>query len=120
MHPDDKARAFALVDDYLSGRIGAYELEHRLRHKNGSYRWIQTFALLQRDADGRPRRMTGSHVDITERKRAEDALTQSESTLRSFFNSGAMMMGIVELLDGDILHVSDNRCVASFFGTTPN
>lgn len=119
LHPDDKARAFALVDDYLSGRIGAYELEHRLRHKNGSYRWIQTFALLQRDADGRPRRMTGSHVDITERKRAEDALTQSESTLRSFFNSGAMMMGIVELLDGDILHVSDNRCVASFFGTTP-
>ena len=119
LHPDDKSRAFALVDDYLSGSIPSYELEHRLRHRDGSYRWIQTCALLQRDADGRPRRMIGSHVDITERKRAEDALAQSESTLRSFFNSGAMMMGIVELLGGDILHVSDNRRAASFFGTTP-
>jgi PAS domain S-box-containing protein len=119
LHPDDKGRAFALVDDYLSGRIPSYELEHRLRHRDGSYRWIRTCALLQRDAEGRPRRMIGSHVDITERKRAEDALAQSESTLRSFFNSGAMMMGIVELLDGDILHVSDNRRAASFFGTTP-
>ena len=119
LHPDDKARAFALVDDYLSGRIASYELQHRLRHKDGTYRWIHTCAVLQRDEEGRPRRMTGSHVDITERKRAEEALSRSESTLRSFFESGVMMMGVVELHDGDILHLSGNRCVASFFGTTP-
>ena len=119
LHPDDTARVFALVDDYLSGRIASYQLEYRLRHKNGMYRWIHSVAVLQRDEAGRPRRLTGSHVDITERKRAEQALAQSESTLRSFFDSGVMMMGIVELHDGDILHISDNRCVASFFGTTP-
>ncbi|MBX3124982.1 MAG: PAS domain S-box protein, partial [Nitrospira sp.] len=118
LHPDDRARAFALVDDYLSGRIASYELQHRLRHKDGTYRWIHTCAVLQRDEEGRPRRMTGSHVDITERKRAEEALSRSESTLRSFFESGVMMMGVVELQDGDILHLSDNRCAASFFGTT--
>ncbi len=119
LHPEDRARVVALVDDYLSGRVASYELEHRLRHKDGTYRWIYTVAVLQRDAEGRPRRMTGSHVDITTRKQAEKALAQSESTLRSFFDSDVLMMGIVELVDGDILHVSDNRRVASFFGTTP-
>ncbi|HNI21147.1 MAG TPA: PAS domain S-box protein, partial [Nitrospira sp.] len=119
LHPDDKKRALALVDDYLSGRIASYELEHRLRHKDGTYRWIHTCAVFQRDEQGRPRRMTGSHVDITERKRAEEALSRSESTLRGLFESGVMLMGVVELHDGDILHLSDNRCAAGFFGTTP-
>lgn len=119
LHPEDKDRAVALVDDYIAGRIGSYELEHRLRHKDGTYRWIHTVAVLQRDTEGQPRRMIGSHVDITTRKQAEQALSQSESTLRSFFDSDVLMMGIVELIDGDILHISDNRRVASFFGTTP-
>ena len=119
LHPEDKSRVLALVDDYLSGRIASYELEHRLRHKDGTYRWIHTVAVLQREPEGRPWRMTGSHVDITKRKQAEQALSQSESTLRSFFESDVLMMGIVEVVDGDILHVSDNRRVASFFGTTP-
>ncbi len=118
LHPDDKTRALALVDDYLSGRSATYELEHRLRHKDGTYRWIHTCAVLQRDEQGHPRRMTGSHVDITERKQAEEALSRSESTLRSFFGSGVMMMGVVELQDADIVHVSDNRCAANFYGTT--
>ncbi len=47
-------------------------------------------------------------------------LQQSESTLHSFFNGGAMAMGIVELHDDDILHISDNWAAAQFFGTTPD
>ncbi|MCL1471751.1 PAS domain-containing hybrid sensor histidine kinase/response regulator [Argonema antarcticum] len=57
--------------------------------------------------------------DITKLKQAEESLQESESTLRSFFNSGAMPMGIVELHDGDILHISDNWAAAQFFETTP-
>ncbi|MDF0553476.1 PAS domain S-box protein [Kamptonema sp. UHCC 0994] len=58
-------------------------------------------------------------IDISARKRAEESLHQSESTLRSFFNSGSMLMGIVEIHDGDILHISDNWAAAQFFETTP-
>jgi PAS domain S-box-containing protein len=58
-------------------------------------------------------------VEITDRKAAQESLLQSESTLRSFFNSGAMMMGIVELHDNDVRHLSDNFTSAQFFGTTP-
>ncbi|MEA5451538.1 PAS domain S-box protein [Leptolyngbya sp. CCNP1308] len=46
-------------------------------------------------------------------------LRQRKSILRSFFNSAAMPMGIVELHDNDILHLSDNWATAEFFGTTP-
>lgn len=54
--------------------------------------------------------------DITTRKRTEQALQTSESSLRSFYNSSSMMMGIVELLPDDILHISDNEATAKMFG----
>ncbi|MBE9113372.1 PAS domain S-box protein [Nodosilinea sp. LEGE 07298] len=46
-------------------------------------------------------------------------LRQRKSILRSFFNSAAMLMGVVELHDDDILHISDNWAAAEFLGTTP-
>ena len=52
-------------------------------------------------------------------QRKQEALQQSESTLRSFFDSASMMMGIVELMDDDILHISDNATTAKLFGLTP-
>ncbi|MEH2417254.1 hybrid sensor histidine kinase/response regulator [Nostoc sp.] len=52
-------------------------------------------------------------------KEAQEALHQSESTLGSFFKSSPMMMGITELVDNDILHISDNPITAKFFGLTP-
>ncbi|PZV03140.1 MAG: diguanylate cyclase [Leptolyngbya sp.] len=55
----------------------------------------------------------------TELRQLNDNLQQSESTLRSFFDSAPMPMGIVELHDNDILHLSDNGAAAEFFGTTP-
>lgn len=55
----------------------------------------------------------------TEYTQTQTALDHSESTLQSFFESAPMMMGIVELVDNDILHISDNPKTAKFFGLTP-
>lgn len=52
-------------------------------------------------------------------QQAKAALREREATVRSFYDSAPMMMGVVELLDNDILHLSDNYTTAQFFGTTP-
>ena len=67
---------------FRSGAIPAYQLEHRLRHRDGTYRWIHSDAVLIRDERGVPIRITGSHVDITEQKLAEQSLRQSEERFR--------------------------------------
>lgn len=57
--------------------------------------------------------------DITERKQTEAALHDNESILRSFYHSAPMMMGIIQVLHDNILHISDNTAAAEFFATTP-
>ncbi len=74
IHPDDCSRALETVRRYLEGGIQEYSLEHRLKHKNGSYRWILARGAALRDDDGRPYRMAGSHIDITELKQTQAVL----------------------------------------------
>ena len=77
VHPDDKTRVLAHIDNYFRESTATYEDEFRLRHKDGSYRWIYTRAELMRNAAGTPERMAGCHVDVTERKRVEETLRDS-------------------------------------------
>ena len=74
IHPDDRARVERDLKSYLAGQLPIYQVEHRLRHKNGSYRWILTRGIVLYDVDGAPYRMAGSHTDVTEGKRARDLL----------------------------------------------
>ncbi|GFE60905.1 PAS domain-containing sensor histidine kinase [Geobacter sp. AOG2] len=74
IHPDDYRTALETLNGYLEGRIPEFCLEYRLRHQDGSYRWVLTRGACFRDDDGNPHRMAGSHTDITERKLAEQQL----------------------------------------------
>jgi two-component system, NarL family, sensor histidine kinase UhpB len=74
VHPDDLAPMQAKVQAFLANPVGRHETEFRFRHKDGSYRWIYTHADVLRDAAGKPTRMLGCHIDITERKQAEEAM----------------------------------------------
>jgi PAS domain S-box-containing protein len=74
IHPEDRELVAAYVQQYLEGDIEQYNLELRMLHKDGSVRWILARGAAIRDASGLPYRMAGSHTDITERKRSEQAM----------------------------------------------
>jgi serine/threonine-protein kinase len=72
LHPDERERVLAANFAHAQGTTPHYEYEYRLRHKDGSYRWILARGVALRDESGKAYRMAGSHVDITERKQAEE------------------------------------------------
>jgi PAS domain S-box-containing protein len=74
VHPEDRERFDKMCRAFFASDETDYSLEYRLRHKDGSYRWILLQALLVRDASGRPLRLTGAHTDITERKQLEQEI----------------------------------------------
>ncbi len=74
-HPDDREQMSRDRQAHFDGLTPIYSNEHRVRCKDGSWKWVQTRGMvIARDEQGRPLRMVGTHTDITERKRAE-ALT---------------------------------------------
>lgn len=73
LHPEDRERTLVAVRDYRAGLRAVYDVEFRMRHRDGSWRWIFSRADFLRDSTGQPVRMMGCHFDITERKRAEEA-----------------------------------------------
>lgn len=74
VHPEDLARVKLEIDEAIDGRAAHLETQHRLRHTNGSFRWVLSRAAVVRAAAGTPARMAGSLTDITDGK-VVDALT---------------------------------------------
>jgi PAS domain S-box-containing protein len=83
IHPDDRDQASQRFADYLaSGSPGMYENTFRMRHRDGHYVWIWSRGSTLRDQNGNPTDMTvGTHIDVTERKAAEDRLRQLSSAV---------------------------------------
>jgi PAS domain S-box-containing protein len=76
IHPDDRKKVMNRLGKYLKDEISDYDLEFRLRHKNGNYIWVLSRGAALRDENGYPYRMAGSLTDITERKRAEEKIKE--------------------------------------------
>jgi diguanylate cyclase (GGDEF)-like protein/PAS domain S-box-containing protein len=88
VHPEDVPNYKALTAAHLRGESPLFEMEIRMRHKDGSYRWMMSRARAVRDACGRPIRMAGSQTDITHLKILEERLRRESSRdeLTGIFN----------------------------------
>ncbi len=81
MHPDDKTRANQLFQEALEGSTDHYEVEIRLLHKDGHFVPILTRGFILRDESGKPIRVSGTNMDLTNLKQIEEDLRKSEDRL---------------------------------------
>lgn len=112
VHQEDIKRVIKSVNDHLEGRTPHYMCEYRLRHKDGTYRWILSRGLAIRDSEGRPYRMAGSHADITERRRTEDENLVLQAQMLQ-----AQKLESLGVLAGGIAH-DFNNLLMSIMGNT--
>ena len=88
VHPEDRASVDAAYSGSVRDGRDSYEIEHRVVRKGtGEVRWIHEKCQHERDANGRIIRSLGMVHDITERKKAEEALLESEKRYRSLFEN---------------------------------
>ena len=93
VHPDERAFVEAESGRMLSD-TGHYELEFRMRGKDGGYRWILSRGMVvERDAAGRPLRAVGTHVDLTARKAMELELRAARDTAEAASRAKSTFLG---------------------------
>lgn len=75
LHPDDRERVHADLQRHLEGRAPFYENVHRVRRKDGGYLWVlDRGRIIERDAQGRPLRLIGTHTDVSEQRQHQERL----------------------------------------------
>lgn len=83
VHPDDKKAVYEAIEKHLTGETDMYESEHRVLCKDMTYKWIlDRGKIISLTDQGKPARMIGTHSDITQRKKTEEALIKSEQRLK--------------------------------------
>ena len=80
VHPDDLSRVQAAIRDHVAGKTPMFESTHRMRHRNGEWRWVVSRAQARVDKHGRLLRLVGVELDVTERKLYEEALFREKES----------------------------------------
>ena len=117
LHPEDRERSVKAFAAHMNDYTGKtpYEIEYRLKRKNGEYRYFDGFGSTLRDSKGVPIRVSGYIRDITEKKlveiELEKALLESNRTLdimTSVLNKSDAMIYVTDLDTDEILFMTDS------------
>jgi len=91
VHPDDMPEVMEVLNKHLEQEYEYYETTHRVKHKNGNWIWVlDKGKVIKRDEEGNALRATGTHLDVTKQKLAEDALKKE----RDLFTTGPVVLFI--------------------------
>jgi len=98
IHPDDRNAAWTSINDHLEGRTDRHEIDYRMLTKCGGYKWIHDHArIVERDANGRPLRMSGTHTDISDRKQIDEEKDVLIKSLQDRLNETQVLKGIIQI-----------------------
>jgi PAS domain S-box-containing protein len=93
VHPDDLARSAEALQRVFSRETVAYECDARMRHKNGEWVWVLDRGIVvEWTPEGEPLRMSGVHIDITARKRAEESAARLAALRDVFLRCHAQLL----------------------------
>lgn len=111
LHPEDKPQVLENLYAHFDNPARSYQPEFRMRHKNGTWVWIQARGrVVERDAAGKPLRMVGTHMDITYRKLTE-ILLSGEKNILEMMGEGAPLSAILEVITRNVEALSgDTLC----------
>ncbi|MCJ7774910.1 MAG: PAS domain S-box protein [Desulfobulbaceae bacterium] len=113
IHPENLPAVDAAIHAFNKG--STYEIEYRIRDRHDNWHWFLD-RFIRKSQEGDEIIIEGLATDITERKRWEEMLSESEATSRSIYETSPMLMGVVELTEDDkIVHIYDNPATARFF-----
>lgn len=111
IHPDDIDEVMRNIRDHMSGQTPSADIEYRIKNKYDSWQWIHTKGkIVERDENGKPIRVLGTHSDIGPRKELEKILKESEQRYRMLFMQAND--AILLLTNGVII---DNNVSSTFF-----
>ncbi len=113
-HPEDRAETQRLSQEVRDGKINFYRTEKRYRKKNGAVAWTVVRATAIRDDDDSIKYWLGLMVDITEHKKAKEALAESEEKYRMLFESSAEGILVAQIEDQKFKYA--NRTICDMLG----
>ena len=107
IHPDDREKSDKALKDYFEDKVNEYNIEKRVRCKDGTYKWIlDRGKIIEWDASGKPLRMIGTQSNITERKIAETLILENEARFRSLYELSPIGIGVIEAKTGKFLNAN--------------
>jgi PAS domain S-box-containing protein len=106
VHPDDQSTVAEAITAAIE-KGSPWDVEFRVVHPDGNVRWVMGKGEVLRDEAKRPTRLLGVNVDITDRKRADEAVRASEELFARAFRSSPDAMVISRRADGRIIDVND-------------
>ena len=92
VHPEDREQVQRTMQDHLTGQASEYKVECRIQNKDGSYGWILARGMAVRDAEDRAIRLMVAAIDVSDLKRAEERLRESERRWRSLTEAMPQMV----------------------------